>query len=171
MTLFLVPAIVATYAFNCILLISVFPDAFPDYLTKLWFFIALIMGIVFGVAMSSNPRSGILFMGTSIGIVLGFIVYYCFIIVINADGDDLTYEFSSKNLWVTSITCVFICASASIIFFDHAMIVSSAIYGAYIFVKVSLLSNLNFCIIGAGHILWWVPERVRHHARIQKSLI
>jgi hypothetical protein len=133
-TLFLVPAIVASYGINCVLFITLLPDNFPTYLTKLWFFIGLILGLMFGVAMSSSPRSGILFMGTSLGIVLGFLIYYCFIIVLNSDSSD-EYEFSSKNLWVTTLTSVFICASASLIFFDNAMIVSSAFYGAYIFVR------------------------------------
>jgi hypothetical protein len=74
--------------------------------------------------------------GTWIGGLLGAILYSL-----------VFYLFSKNNpmlaLWLTIAFCAVVVAILSMIFFDHAVIIGSALGGAYVFVRVSYISILN----------------------------
>ena len=74
-------------------------------------------------------------MGAWIGGLLGGLLY-----------SSIFYLFSEKNptlgVWVTIAFCAVIVAVLSMIYFDEAIMVGSAIGGAYVFMRVSL--SINF---------------------------
>ena len=91
-------------------------------------FVSLGMGAGIGYACQRWARLGVLLIGTWIGGLLGAILYSL-----------VFYLFAKNNpilaLWLTIAFCAVIIAILSMIFFDHAVIIGSALGGSYVFVR------------------------------------
>jgi hypothetical protein len=91
------------------------------------------MGSGIGYAAQKWARVGVLFLGFWIGGIFGALLYSM-----------LFYSFSETNpimvLWVTIALCGIIVSVLSMIYFDQAVIIGSAIGGAYLFGRVSGVS-------------------------------
>ena len=86
------------------------------------------MGIGMGYGASKWPRIGVIIMGFSLGSLLGFLIYWGFM------------ESSVNTTAAKSITIIGVAVFAAIVYivlFDHMVIITSAIFGAYILIRVS----------------------------------
>lgn len=87
---------------------------------------SLSIGGGIGYASQRWARIGVLLIGTWIGGILGGILYKL-----------LIFNFAGENpvmvLWLSIAFFACLCSVLSMIFFDHAVIICSAIGGAYMF--------------------------------------
>ena len=114
------------------LYLFVFPNFFPTWTVAIVFPVTLGMGLGLGYGASRWPKIGIVVMGLSMGCLLGFMLYYLFMA-------------SSVNGTLAKVLTVGGVALATgiiyMLLFDHMIIVTSAIFGAYTFVRVSKISE------------------------------
>jgi len=104
----------------------VLPSFIPTWTVLIVFSVTLGMGAGLGFGALKWPKIGIVVMGLSIGALLGFMLYYTFLA-------------SSVNSTVAKVVTI---ASAAIltgimtiVLFDHMVIVTSAVFGAYTLVR------------------------------------
>ena len=88
------------------------------------------MGAGIGYAAQKWARVGVLFIGTWIGGILGALMYSLLFNVFSRNNPVL-------GLWLSVALTGVIVAALSMIYFDHAVIIGSAIAGSYAFVRVS----------------------------------
>ena len=115
------------------LYIFVFPTFFPTWTVLVVFFVTLGMGLGLGYGASKWPKIGIVIMGISMGCLIGFMLYYAFMA-------------SSVNGTLAKVLTVGgVALSTGIIYlllFDQMIIVTSAVFGSYSLIRVSLRSIL-----------------------------
>ena len=110
------------------LYLFVFPSFFPVWTVPIVFGVTLGMGAGLGYGASKWPKIGIVVMGLSMGSLLGFLLYYLFMA-------------SSVNGTLAKVLTVGGVALATgiiyMLLFDQMIIVTSAVFGSYILVRVS----------------------------------
>jgi hypothetical protein len=113
-----------------ILFAAVYPKNSPFWVVWLTMFVALGMGSGIGYAAQRWVRIGVLFLGAWIGGLLGGLLY-----------GSVFFIFADENpilvIWLSISFCAIIVAVLSMIYFDHAVIIGSALGGAYVFTRVS----------------------------------
>ena len=113
-----------------LLFAAVYPKNSPFWVVWLTMFVAVGMGSGIGYAASRWSRIGVLLIGAWIGGLAGGLLY-----------SSVFYVFADNNpllaIWLCISFCAIVIAVLSMIFFDHAVIIGSALGGAYIFTRVS----------------------------------
>ena len=134
-------ALFSTLAVMLIQLFSIYifvlPNFSPAWTVPLVGGICLGMGLGMGYGAAKWPKIGVVIMGFSLGSLLGFLIYYAFM----ASAVNTTTAKVITILGVAAAT-----AALYITLFDHMVIVTSAIFGAYILIRVSL-HNLFTCLL------------------------
>lgn len=115
---------------------SVYPASSPYWLVWLTLFVALGIGAGIGYATMTWARMGVLCMGAWIGGLIGGLLYTMVFYLFATDNPLLV-------LWLTIAFCGVIVSVLSMIFFDHAIIIGSAIGGSYMALRVSYLHSFN----------------------------
>lgn len=109
----------------------VYPNHAPEYTVWLSLIVCLGMGYGVGYLVQKYARTGVLLIGVWIGGLLGAVIYA-----------SLVSKFQTENtliaLWLTIASTSIIVAILSQVYFDHTVIVGSAIVGSYLFIRVSL---------------------------------
>lgn len=122
-----------------------YPSYSPEWTVWVTLVAALAIGAGVGYAGSRWARVGVLFLGGIVGAGIGAFIYG---VGFYGLSDDHPY----MVMWLTMAGVAILVALVSMIFFDYAVIIYSAIIGGYIFMRVSLISSLSF--LGNGSILW-----------------
>lgn len=121
-----------------IMFAAVYPKDSPLWVVWLTLFISLGFGSGIGYAAAKWARVGVLFVGAWIGGLLGGLLYTL-----------VFYIFSQNNpllgVWLSIAIPSLIIAIASMIYFDQAIIIGSAIGGAYVFARVSVINIWCYC--------------------------
>jgi len=133
-------ALFSTLAVMLIQLFSIYifvlPNFSPAWTVPLVGGICLGMGLGMGYGAAKWPKIGVVIMGFSLGSLLGFMIYYAFMSTAVSTG---TAKIATI-LVVASVT-----AALYFFLFDHMVILTSAIFGAYILIRVStFLPQLTF---------------------------
>ena len=81
-----------------------------------------------GYGAAKWPRIGVLVMGFSLGSLLGFLIYWGFM-------ESSVEAGTAKGITITGVALF--TAIVYITLFDHMVIITSAIFGAYILIRVS----------------------------------
>ena len=108
------------------LYIFVLPAFSPSWTVPIVLIVSLGMGVGMGWGAAKWPKIGVMIMGASLGALLGMIIYW---------------SFMSASVSSTTSKIVTICGIALftaivyIMFFDHMVIMTSAIFGAYILIR------------------------------------
>lgn len=115
-----------------ILFAGVYPDDIPFWAVWLNLFVATGMGAGIGFAAAKWSRVGVLLIGAWIGGLLGGVLY-----------TSVFSPFAEANpllaVWLTIVLSAVVVSILSMIFFDHAVIIGSAIGGAYCIIRVIFL--------------------------------
>lgn len=117
------------------LYLFVFPEFIPTWTVPFVYFVTLGMGAGLGYGAAKWPKIGIVVMGLSMGSLIGFIIYYA--LMINSFNSNI-----AKVITVGSAAITF--AMVYGFLFDQMIIVTSSVFGAYIFIRVSLTFVINF---------------------------
>ena len=88
------------------------------------------MGLGMGYGAAKWPKIGVMIMGFSIGSLIGFLVYYAFI-------SSSVNTATSKT--ITILVVGLFTGIMYLVFFDYMVIITSAIFGSYILIRVSNL--------------------------------
>ena len=110
------------------LFIFVLPNFSPQWTVPIVGIVCLGMGIGMGYGASKWPNVGVMIMGFSLGSLLGFIIYWSFI---QTAADTMT----AKVLTILGVALF--TAVLYVTLFDHMVIITSAVFGSYILLRVS----------------------------------
>lgn len=106
----------------------VMPPNSPEWTIWLCIIICLFTGSSAGSFVKKRARSGVIFIGALLGVFVGFALY-------NA----LIYQICEENpllgLWLTLMFSCIGVAMLCVYFFDHAVIIGSAVIGSYFFFR------------------------------------
>jgi len=108
---------------------AVFPANSPAWSVLVVGFVCFSMGGGLGFGAAKWPRIGIVSMGLSLGSLIGYTVYWLFLESHLANSDSLLLQWAVVA--ITGLTCGIIC----IFLFDYAVIITSAIFGAYSLIR------------------------------------
>lgn len=129
-TMFASAMITVAFFILFVLFADVFPSNSPTWVVWLTLTCALGMGSGIGFAAQRWARVGVLIMGSVIGAFIGILLYNSTFYVVGTN--------EVMVLWLTIAISSVIVAVLSMVFFDYAVIVGSAIGGSYILVRVSI---------------------------------
>lgn len=90
-----------------------------------------------GYGAAKWPKIGVIIMGFSIGSLIGFLVYYAFI--------SSSVETTTAKT-ITMLVIGLFTAIMYLVFFDYMVIITSAIFGSYILIRVSNFFLSSFLI-------------------------
>ena len=127
-TLLLFTTLAVSLAQLFALYIWVLPTFAPTWSVLIVFPVTLGMGLGLGYGASKWPKIGIVIMGLSMGCLLGFLVYYMFL-ASSVNGT------AAKVITVGGV--MLFSGIIYMVLFDHMIIVTSSIFGAYALVRVS----------------------------------
>ena len=116
------------------LFLFVLPNFSPIWTVYIVGIVCLGMGIGMGYGASKWPNIGIMIMGLSLGSLIGFIIYWTFI------------EAAIATTAAKVITILGVAVFTAILYvwlFDHMVIVTSAVFGSYILIRVSIIEVLK----------------------------
>lgn len=119
-----------------ILFVGVYPSNSPFWVVWLTLFVTLGIGSGIGYATSRWARLGVLFIGAWIGGLIGGLLYSLVFYLFAEDNPLLA-------VWLTIALSSVVVAVLSMIFFDKAVILGSAIGGAYNFIRVTICCLLR----------------------------
>lgn len=125
-TLFIFSTLAVTLIQLFILFLFVLPNFAPVWTVPIVGTVCLGMGLGMGYGAAKWPKIGVMIMGFSLGCLLGFAIYYGFM------------ESSVSSMTAKIITIVGVAVFTAIMYivlFDHMVILTSAIFGAYIFIR------------------------------------
>lgn len=108
--------------------ILVLPSFMPTWSVPIIYFVNLGMGLGLGYGASKWPKIGMVVMGLSMGSLLGFLLYYSFLA-------STVSSMLAKMITIGSVALF--AAILYLVLLDQMIIVTSAIFGAYIFTRVS----------------------------------
>ena len=124
--------IFSTLAITMSLLFSIYlflmPSYTPAFTVPIVFIVCLGMGLGMGYGAAKWPKIGVVIMGFALGSMLGLIIYHTFL------------ESTVSTVLAASITIFGVALLAAILYltlFDYMVIVTSAIFGSYLFIRVS----------------------------------
>jgi len=112
-----------------VLFSAVFPANSPAWTVLIVGFVTFSMGGGLGFGAAKWPRIGIVCMGLSLGSLLGYCVYWLFLESHLANSDSVLLQWAVVA--ITGLTCAVVC----IFLFDFAVIITSAIFGAYALIR------------------------------------
>lgn len=135
-----------------IMFAAVYPKDSPLWVVWLTLVISLGFGSGIGYAAAKWARVGVLFIGAWMGGLIGGLLYTL-----------VFYLFSQSNpllgVWLSIAIPSLIIAIASMIYFDQAVIIGSAIGGAYVLARVSLkVLFITIFKLGYLSICWWLSK-------------
>jgi hypothetical protein len=107
----------------------VLPNFSPSWTVPVVGFVCLGMGLGMGYGAAKWPKIGVVIMGTSLGCLLGFLIYWAFL-----ESSVAT----NTARFITILGVALVTAVLYFTLFDHMVIITSAIFGAYIFIRVSI---------------------------------
>jgi len=136
-TLALFTTLAACLSSLFVLFAGVFPANAPAWSVLIVGIVTFCMGAGLGYGAAKWPRIGIVVMGLSLGSLLGYSVYWLFLESHLASKNSLMLQWAVVA--VTGLTCAIVC----IFLFDYAVIITSAIFGAYALIRVSTISVNN----------------------------
>jgi hypothetical protein len=117
--------------FMVVLFALILPKNAPEHSVWLGLALATVLGHSVGRFVREYARTGVLLIGAWMGALFGSLFYTLVVSRFEQENPLLT-------LWVTIILCSIAVAILSQIYFDHTVIVGSAIVGSYIFIRVSV---------------------------------
>lgn len=142
-TLFIFTTLAVSLAQLFIIFIFILPSFFPIWSVFIVYFINLGMGLGLGYGAMKWPRIGVTVMGFSLGCLLGFLVYYSFLAT------------AVNTIAAKVITVVAMAVAMAVLFIvlvDHMVIISSAIFGSYTLIRVSLSDLPNVLNLYLGYL-------------------
>ena len=92
--------------------------------------VCLGMGLGMGYGAAKWPKIGVVIMGLSLGSLLGFLIFWAFL-------SSAVNTTTARIITVVGVALV--TAILYFLLFDHMVIITSAIFGAYILIRVSIL--------------------------------
>ena len=125
-TLFIFSTLAVCLTQMFLLYIYILPNFAAVWTVPIVFFVTLGMGLGMGYGAAKWPKIGVMIMGFCLGSLLGFGIYYAFM-------ESSVSTTTAKILTITGVAIF--TAILYIILFDYMVIVTSAIFGAYIFVR------------------------------------
>jgi len=128
-TLALFTTLAACLSSLFVLFAGVFPANAPAWSVLIVGIVTFCMGAGLGYGAAKWPRIGIVVMGLSLGSLLGYSVYWLFLESHLASKNSLMLQWAVVA--VTGLTCAIVC----IFLFDYAVIITSAIFGAYALIR------------------------------------
>lgn len=117
-----------TAAAMILLFALIYPKNAPEYAVWLSFIGSLGLGYGVGYLVQKYARVGVLLIGAWMGALFGSVMYAS--VVVRFQGENTLLA-----LWLTILICSIGIAILSQVFFDHTVIVGSAIIGSYILVR------------------------------------
>ena len=117
-----------------VMFILVYPTNSPLWVVSLTLIVSMTIGAGVGYAAQKWARVGVLMIGTWIGGIFGTILYSLIFYMFAEDNPMLA-------LWLTIVFCSIIVSILVMIFFDHAVIMGSAIAGSYLFIRVFICAH------------------------------
>ena len=131
-----------TFSLAALILITLFAGVYPDDIPFWAVWINLIvatgMGAGIGFAAARWSRVGVLLIGAWIGGLLGGVLYTSIFSPFAEDNPLLA-------VWLTIVLSAIVVAILSMVFFDHACIIGSAIGGSYCLIRVIFhIHNISF---------------------------
>jgi len=129
--------------------VFVLPNFSPSWTVPVVGFVCLGMGLGMGYGAAKWPKIGVVIMGTSLGCLLGFLIYWAFL-------ESAVATNTARVITILGVALV--TAVLYFTLFDHMVIVTSAIFGAYIFIRVSifLVPNNFIFMIGLHSVHGWL---------------
>ena len=106
----------------------IYPKNAPEYAVWLSLIGSLGLGYGVGYLVQKYARVGVLLIGAWMGALLGSLIYASIIVKIQGES-------TLVALWLTILICSIAVAILSQVFFDHTVIVGSAIVGSYVLVR------------------------------------
>ena len=135
-TLAMFSAISVTNLLLFILYLYVLPSFAPVWTVWIVGVVCVGMGGGLGFGAAKWPRIGIMCMGASLGSLLGYIIYWLFLKQSLADSNSAMLK--QMIIFVVALVTVLVC----LFLFDEAVIITSGVFGAYIFVRgISMYSG------------------------------
>jgi len=128
-TLALFTTLAASLTSIFVLFAGVFPANSPSWSVLIVGFVCFCMGGGLGFGAAKWPRIGIVCMGLSLGSLIGYCVYWFFLKSHLANSSSILLQWAV--IAITGLTCAIMC----IFLFDHAVIITSAIFGAYALIR------------------------------------
>lgn len=129
MTLALFTTLAASLTSLFVLFAAVFPANSPAWTVLIVGIVTFCMGGGLGFGAAKWPRIGVVCMGLSLGSLIGYCVWWLFLESHLANRDSLLLQWAVVA--ITGLTCAIVC----IFLFDHAVIITSAIFGAYALIR------------------------------------
>ena len=131
-TLALFSTLSAAFTLLFVLYVMVLPNMTPSWSVWIVGFVCIGLGSGLGFASGRWPDVGIVIMGLTLGVLIGYWVQY----IVLKSSDNLGPDSSSTKFGLVLSVALFT-AALCYWMFDYAVITTSGIIGAYIFVRVS----------------------------------
>jgi len=128
-TMFIAGLVIVCSSILIVLFVHVLPADTPLWAVGMSFIVSLGIGSGVGFAAQKWSRVGVLIIGALVGGIFGALLYSSGFHVMG------TAENQMLVLWLSIAFCSVIIAVLSMVFFDYAVIVGSAIGGAYCIVR------------------------------------
>ena len=125
-TLFIFSTLAVSLIELFMLFIFVLPNFSPIWTVPIVGIVCLGMGLGMGYGAAKWPKIGVMIMGFSLGSLLGFLVYWAFM-------ESSVSSTTAKIITVFGVALV--TALMYIVMFDYMVIMTSAIFGAYILIR------------------------------------
>ena len=125
-TLFIFSTLAVSLIELFMLFIFVLPNFSPVWTVPIVGIVCLGMGLGMGYGAAKWPKIGVMIMGFSLGSLLGFLVYWAFM-------ESSVSSTTAKIITVFGVALV--TALMYIVMFDYMVIMTSAIFGAYILIR------------------------------------
>jgi hypothetical protein len=138
-TLFIFSTLAIALTQLFLMFLFVLPKFSPVWTVPVIFFVNLGMGLGMGYGAAKWPKTGVMIMGFSLGSLLGFLIYWSFL----SASVTTTMAKSLTILGVALFTAVIY-----LVLFDFMVIITSAVFGAYILIRVSSSFCLNIYLQG-----------------------
>lgn len=132
-TLFIFSSLFITMGLMFSIFLFLLPSATPMFAVPIIFVICLGMGLGMGYGAAKWPKVGVVIMGFSLGCLLGFLIYHSFLE--KTVGTNLA-------MLITIFGVAVLAAILYITLFDFMVIITSAIFGSYFLIRVSILSKI-----------------------------
>ena len=110
--------------------VAVMPSWSPVWTVPVVGVVCLGMGLGMGYGAAKWPRIGVVIMGLSLGSLLGFLIFWAFL-------SSAVNTTTARIITVVGVALV--TAILYFLLFDQMVIITSAIFGAYILIRVSIL--------------------------------
>ncbi len=128
-TLFIFSTLAVSLAQLFCLYIFVIPHFSPSWTVAVVGLVCLSQGVGLGYGAAKWPKIGVMIMGFSLGALAGFLIYYAFL--------SSSIDTRSAKLITILVVAIF-SAIMYIVAFDHMVIITSAIFGSYTLIRVSV---------------------------------